>query len=65
MAVYLVWGLWTSPDVAIASRLLWARVKEALGYKVSSKKLEADLINVARTFAPPKSGEEGKGKRLG
>jgi hypothetical protein len=47
---YIIRELWAAPEVPLVLRLLWARAKEAAGIRVSSRKLTAELIAVAREY---------------
>jgi hypothetical protein len=56
LLAYALQALWNNPEVPIVARLLWARAKEAVGVRVSSRKLTAELVAVSRRYAKQPAG---------
>ena len=65
LVAFALRSLWQDPEVAILARLLWARAKELVGVRVSAKKLEAELVGVARRYAPAAAAREEGAQRGG
>ena len=51
LVAFALRALWEDPELPILARLLWARAKELVGVRVSAKKLERELVGVARRYA--------------
>lgn len=52
LAAFVLRALWEDPQVPLLARLLWARAKALVGVRVSDRRLEAELVGVAKRYAP-------------
>ena len=52
LVAFVLRALWEDPQVPLLARLLWARAKALVGVRVNDRRLEAELVGVARRYAP-------------